>query len=350
MKKKRKQPKYRFSFKNFAKLIYQRQVKKDADTFIIIYGIPRTGKTTLGFNILIPYIKLMKKLHKEGKTTWQPEKRWSDIMKKYFASSSGDMNKKAKNNPDGSFTFIDEGADVVSWMDLMTSEQKELLQLIQKTGKKHMLTILITPSLGLLTKYILARAHYMFILLDEPKENGNRAYLLRNYKVPFLAEKQPFGLNKIIKDLEKNPYLAQNLDRYMIDKTRLVAVARFRKINDKLYSLYDKLVKEPSIMSEKKRVRSIPIIQYQKIKYILDTLLWRLYTNDEKSIAQIERLMTDKFGMRLASRSTIKNWIDKIMALDVKPKFSKENAIKVEKPIKVTDTEDIDIDDTEDID
>ena len=343
----RKKTKYVFSFPNFAKLIYQRQVKKDADTFIIIYGVPRTGKTTLGFRIIIPYIKLMKKLHKEGKNVWQPEDRWSKILKRYFASSSEDMNEKIKNNPDGSFTFIDEGADVVSWMDLMTSEQRELMKLIQKTGKKHILTVLITPSLGLLTKYVLARAHYMFIILDEPHEDGNVAYLLRNYKVPFLAEKQPFGLNKIIRDLEKNPYLAQNLDQYMIDKTRLVAKVKFKKINEKLYSLYDKLVKEPMIMSEKKTKKTVSYVKYQKIKYILDNLLWRLYTNDDKSIAQIQRLMTDKFGVQLVSRSSIENWISKIMALEVKPEFAEEESLKVEKKPEIKEEEDLSIDETE---
>jgi len=122
-----------WTFPNFAKVIYRRQKEKDADTFIIIYGLPRSGKTTLGFNILIPYIKLMRRMYKEGNVEWNPENRWSQHFKRYFATDSEDMNKKVKNNPPGSYVFIDEGIDVVSWMELMTRDQRELMELIQKT-------------------------------------------------------------------------------------------------------------------------------------------------------------------------------------------------------------------------
>ncbi|RKZ28634.1 hypothetical protein DRQ26_00675 [bacterium] len=340
-----------WSFNNFAKLIYLRQKKKDADTFIILYGLPRSGKTTLGFRILIPYIKLMRKLHREGEVKWKPEVKWSHHFKKYFAGDSEDMNRKVKNNPPGSYVFIDEGVDVVSWMELMTREQRELMELIQKTGKRHMLTILITPSLGLLTKYILSRAHYMFIIIDEPSEDGNTAFVLRNYKNPFLAEEQPFGLKNIQKDLKKSPFIAMNkksFSRYMIDRTRVVAAVKFKSINPKIYNLYDKLVKEPSIMRTKKRKKMVSYAQYHKIKYAFDTILYNLYFRDGKSIAQINRLLTDKFGYSLTSRETIQRYINKISALEKRPEIEEnEEIMDTTMESKVGEKEDIKIEDTD---
>ena len=143
----------KWGFNNFARIALKRGIEKQADTFIIIYGIPRSGKTTLGFNIIQPYIQLMKQLSVDNPDLWRPPSRWSELLKKYFALSIEDMNKKTIENPNYSVSFIDEGDDVFSWFDLMKKEQKELLKLIQKTGKKHILTVLITPNLGILTKY-----------------------------------------------------------------------------------------------------------------------------------------------------------------------------------------------------
>ena len=334
------------SFKSFANLIYKRQVEKDADTFIIIYGLPRSGKTTLGFDILDPYIKLMREKSKTNKNLWKPERYWSEHFKKYFASDSEDMNKKIKNNPNGSYTFIDEGIDVLSWMEMMSREQKNLVELIQKTGKKHMLTILVTPNMGLLTKSILTRAHYLFIIMDEPTKEGNYAFMLKNYTNPFLAETQPFGLSRMFKDFKKIPNLTENkyrLYKYMRDRSRLVGVKRFHRFNQKIYKLYDKMVKEPSIMRGSKTKRMIPYAKYHKLDYTFKTILYNLYIRDGKSVAQIHRLLTDKFGSNLISKTTIQTYINKISSLEVKPDLSEDRIIEIKEPKKIEANEDVKI-------
>jgi len=308
-------------------------VEKEADTFIIIYGLPRTGKTTLGFHLLIHYLRLKRRLYEKGKSEWKPENRWSILFKKYFAGDAEDMSKKIMRNPRGSFCFVDEGLDVVSWHHMLEREQKELLELIQKTGEKGMLTILITPSMSLLTKSILARAHYLFIIPDEPTKDGNVSLIFKNWKIPFLAEKNPFGLQDIIDKLVKHPILAEeeHFFDYLKSRRRYMGSLRFKPINRDLYELYRKLVKEPSIMRVRKKRKMVSYARYFKLRYAFETILWRLHNNDGKSFAQIERLLTDKFGNKIISRQSIISYINRISMMEKPPELSDEEIIEVEK-------------------
>jgi hypothetical protein len=338
---------FQFTFQNFAKVICKRQNKKKADTFIIIYGLPRTGKTTLGFNILFPFLKLKRKLRRLGVSEWEIERGWKKLFRKYFATSCEDMGKKAKFNPPGSFTFVDEGLDIVSWHQRLTMEQKDLLELLQKTGKRHQLTVLITPSLSLLTKDILARAHYLFIILSEPGENGNDAYLFKNYTIPFMAEKFPFGLKKIEHDLEKFPFLSADRGsflKYLKDRKRFMGVVKFGNIDKELYELYDKLVKEPSIMRDKRKRKMISFPRWQKLRFMFDTIVYNLYTKDNKTVTQIENLMTDKFGFTLANRELIKTHLNRMSMLEVRPDLDEKEEI-IEPEIKDEEIQDITVDD-----
>lgn len=340
---------YKLTFKNFARLVFARQVKKQADTFVIIYGLPRTGKTTLGFHLAMAYIDVMKEMYKKGKSTWEVPSRWSQIFRNYFATSCLDMIEKLKNNPKGSFVFIDEGLDLVSWHERLTTEQKDLIELIQKTGSKLIFTILITPSISLLTKEILARAHYLFIIPTEPDGEKNTAYIFKNYTIPFMAEKHPFALEGILRDLEKNPYLGSDINTflsYLRDRRRLVGVITFRKIDEKIYNLYEKMIKEPSIMRERQRRRMVSYSKFFKTKYMLETILFNLYTKDNKSIAQLRRLLIDKFGNELASPETIKNAIDRLALMEKTPEElseKEEEILEVEKQIEIKPEEDIEI-------
>jgi len=338
----------KFSFSNFAKIVRKREVEKKSDTFVIIYGLPRTGKTTLGFNLLIPYLRLKKKLYKEGKSKWKIESRWSFIFDKYFASSCEEMHKKIKNNENGSFIFIDEGTDVMSWHSMMTKEQQDLLELLQKTGAKSIFTIFITPSLSLLTKDILTRAHYMFIVPSEPSKKYNTAMLLKNYTVPFLAEKYPFGLKNIIKAVEKYPQLIKDKNRfrnYLHTQDRFIGEYKFSQINQKLYDLYVKKVKMPAMLRTRKKRRMVSYTKYFKLKYMFDTILFNLYTKDNKSIAQINRLLIDKFGSELASRNLIQNHLDSMTNIQIRPKELDEKEEILEKEsIKINEKEDISVD------
>lgn len=328
---------------DFVKMVCKRQKMKEADTFIIIYGLARTGKTTLGFRFLLLYIWLKRKLFKAGLSSWSPENKWSDHFKRYFATTAEDMNYKIKHNPEGSYTFVDEGADVASWHEILTREQKDLIELILKSGKKRQFTILITASFKILTKTLLARAHYLFIITEEPTIRGNSAFLFKNYTIPFLAETNPFGLNRLFKDLEKNSWLIEDASRfagYLKRQKRLIGQVHFNKVSDRLYNLYDRLVKDPSIMRDKKRRQSVSYPIYYKLKYLLDTLLYNLFIKDGKSLAQIQKLLVDKFGSSLATRQLIEGHINKMTSLEVKPSLSEDEIL--EKPVEVLASEDLD--------
>jgi hypothetical protein len=330
-----------------SKLAVKREKLKEADTFIIIYGLARSGKTTLAFKLLMPFLTLKRKLFNEGKSEWLPERKWSMLFKKYFSSDAEGMKENTKNNPKGSFNFVDEGLDVVSWHDRLTKEQKDLIELLQKSGKKCQLTILLLANFSILTKEILARAHYLFIIPKEPSPKGNIAFLFRNYKVPFLAEKNPFGLNRMFKDLARHPFLfeeSRKFIKYLKRQRRLVGQVKFGKLNQKLYDLYDMLVKEPSIMKEHQKRRMVNYAMFYKLKYSFTTLIYNLVTKDGKTIGQIEKLLLDKFGSQLLNRNLIKNWIDKMTALEVKPTLDEQEIIEVEPT--VTEDEDIDVEES----
>ncbi|RKX25719.1 MAG: hypothetical protein DRP47_09355 [Candidatus Zixiibacteriota bacterium] len=333
-----------------ARLAISRYVQKKMDTFVIIYGRPRTGKTTLGFNFFIPYLKLCRRAHNKGYIEFNPERSWKQIFRNYFALSADDMIKKVKRNPRCSPVFIDESLDFLSWHDALSKEQQDLVELLMKTGEKGMFTILITPSLSLLTKDILSRAHYMFLIPNEFNGSKNRAIVLRNYDNPILAEKNPFGVFSLIKKVEKHP-------RFFSDIGNFISLAQtqktfkgwitFRFIKKSIYDLYVKMVKEPLIMQEKRRKRFVSKASFEKLKYMFQTILYNLHEKDGKSLAQIETLLTDKFGKVLLSRQTIAKYIEIIKMLEVQPDLedvSETVEEEIEKRMKKEEIEDIPFD------
>ena len=332
--------------KFFAHLALTRYIEKKKDTFIIIYGKPRTGKTNLGFNFLINYLKLSRKAYKKGLIPFKPPNSWRQIFKRYFTDSAEDMSKKIKHNEEASPVFLDEGQDVLSWHDVLTKEQQDLIELLMKTGKKGNFTILITPQLSLLTKGILARAHYMFIIPHEFRDTKwNSALVLRNYDNPILAEQNPFGIYPIIKKVVKKAGAYSDIDKFInliVKQNTYKGVCPFHFINPKLYDLYDKIVKEPIIMNEKRRKRRYVTRQtYDKLKYMFDNLLYNLNKRDGKTLAQIESLLTDKFGQVLLTRRTIGKYINIIESLQVKPNFNEGDMI--EDVVKIPEDDDTDL-------
>ena len=310
-----------FSIKNFVKRIIWRQNNKNADTFIIIYGPRRSGKTTLGFQILIAYLQAMRREFANKKSSWNVPRSWKKLFKEYFAGDAEDMIRKIKNNPEKSFTFVDEGDDVLSWQHAMEKEQKDLNELILKAGKKKMLTILLVPSISLLQKTQLSNAHYLFIVPDEPRKGKNVAYLFKNHKNPLLREKVPFGLKNIEQDVLKNKRLSSNeaFCHYLTKRDRFITRFFYRAIDQRIYDLYDALVKDPLIMRDRQKRRMVSYSRFNRLQYALDTILHNLYVHDDKNVSQIERLLRDKFGSVLVSRTVIKNHIDKMSVLQVKP-------------------------------
>ncbi len=316
-----------FGFRNFAKIIAKRQKEKNSDTFVIIYGPRRTGKTTLGFNILLPYMKVKRKQFAKGNTTWCIPPRWKTIFKDYFSADTEDVVQKLKNSPEESFLFIDEGIDVVSWQHMMEQAQKNLNEVILKAGKRKLLTILITPSMKLLTKSVLSNAHYLFLVPHEPLNGKNKTYLFRNHENPILRENIPFGFKSIEKDVLKNKFLSQqdNFKRYLKKQPCYITEMNYLPTNPKLYELYDLMVKEPLIMADKIKKGVVPLVKYKKLQYVLDTLLYNLHVGEQRKVSDIHRLMIDKFGFQLLSQPTIKKHLNTISSTHIHPDLPDED-------------------------
>jgi hypothetical protein len=315
-----KQKKRRYlTIRALTKTFIRRQDKKNADTFIIIYGLTRTGKTVLGFRFLLYYFYYMRKLFKAGRVTWDPPHSWRFLFKNFFSMTAEEMNLKIKRNPEGSFNFIDEGVDVLSWQHQLENEQKELVAILQKSGKKKQFTILITPNLSLLTKNILSRARYMMIITGEPdRKRGNYALVLKNSNNPILAENNPFGIKKIIKDILKYPRLAENFESYVRSKREYCGRIYFHDVKPELYALYEKIVKDPSINREKDLSKVISYDKYKRLKYALETLVYNLKIKDLKSVKQIQNLLRDKFGQDILNNIAIREYIAKIENMTAK--------------------------------
>jgi len=296
-----------------ARIVAYRQKHKESDTFIIIYGRRRTGKSTLGLQLLRRYLKVKNKQYREKKTTWKPEHRWAQHFQKYFAGDAMDMLKKIKSLPEESYVFVDEGVDVASWQHAMETEQKNLKELILKAGKRKLLTIFITPSLRLLSKDILAQAHYMLLIDSEPRDDKNVAHVLSNYDDPVLAENNPFGLYPIIKRITRaKRHVPGMLYNLISSSDSYVGSLVYKRLDTRIYELYDALVKEPLIYRQRQRTKYVSKALYDKTNYVLNTVFYNLYTKDNKSLAQLERLATDKFGNTLLSSSTIKRRINQM--------------------------------------
>lgn len=303
--------------------------------------VHNSGKSTLGFNILMPYIQLMRDVasgkYRPGfipkdfpsSKLWDPRPikpdgtraervRWSNIFKENFSGDSFDAAKKIKTNPPGAPNFIDEGLDAASWMNQMSREQQGLVHLLKKSSKKLMPTILITPSMSLLNKEMLRRAEYLFVIIDEPGPDGNYAYQLKNYKNAFLREIMPFGFKDIVKDIEKRKDLhnKKNFDHYLKTRECFVRTIKFKAIDPKIYDLYDKVVKDPLINKSNPSKKFVSLSQHTKLKYMFDTLLFNLHNKDQKSYAQMMSLLTDKFGNSLTTKHTVRTYIERMAAAE----------------------------------
>lgn len=339
--------KYRFTLVNFAKLVVKRQIEKDTDTFVVIYGSRRTGKTTLGFKMLFPYLTLQRKLYRNGRSSWNVPNSWKILFRNYFAGDCEDMLRKIKRNPERSFTFVDEGADVMSWHHMLEKEQQDLVELILKAGKKKLFTIFLTPTMKLLRKEVLANAHYLFIVPQEPRGGCNYAYVFRNYENPILKENIPFGFKKIEDSVLKSPMFSERFfDNLLMSRDRFVTKIKFTKIPENIYNLYDVMVKDPLIMKERRKRKMVSYERFYKLQYMFDNILYNLYVRDGKSLAQIENLLRDKFGDVLLTKPAIKRRLDRIMSMEKKPALSDTSVFEGDEAKEDTELADISLDES----
>jgi len=304
-----------------SRIMRKEKEKKQCDNFVIIYGLWRSGKSNLGMR-LIQHDGLISKhgyrktltglsMHHELSKNW-----WANIFNNHYANTAGEMEAKIKVMPHGSTICVDEGADVASWHLQNTQEQSDMIRLLQKTGKLGHTTIFITPSRSLLTKNILQRAKWMFIIPFEHDGKGNHAYLYRNYSDPARAEKNPFDLNYLFDKVEK--YKKMPTERIYTISNRFTGTTYFRWIHPEIYDQYEKIVKDPH-MFQTVRKRAVPYRTHAQVKYALMSILSNLRTMDDKTYVMMRKLSTTRFGEVLLKEPKIKDLIAEYEGLKETP-------------------------------
>lgn len=110
-------------------------IKRNWDCVILIDGMERSGKSTLGLTCAW-YIS-------EGELTLDN-----------VASDSDDAIRKLERLPDRSVIMIDEGSLIFSSKESMSAEQKKLIKIMNVIGQKNMVFIIVLPSFFDLNKFI----------------------------------------------------------------------------------------------------------------------------------------------------------------------------------------------------
>lgn len=110
-------------------------IKRNWDCVILIDGMERSGKSTLGLTCAW-YIS-------EGELTLNN-----------VASDSDDAIRKLEGLPDRSVIMIDEGSLIFSSRESMSAEQKKLIKIMNVIGQKNMVFIIVLPSFFDLNKFI----------------------------------------------------------------------------------------------------------------------------------------------------------------------------------------------------
>lgn len=132
-------------------------IKRNWDCVILIDGMERSGKSTLGFTIGW-YLS-------EGKITLNN-----------VASDTDDAIRKCTELPDGSILILDEGSLIFSSKDTMRKEQKQLIKILNVIGQKNMVFIIILPSFFDLNKFVAVSRSRMLLHVYANKQMQRGRY------------------------------------------------------------------------------------------------------------------------------------------------------------------------------
>ena len=128
----------------------------------------------------------------------------------------------------------------------------------------------------------------------------------------------------------KMPVLGQteNFENIIRRNQCYIGKIKFRAVDQKIYDQYEKLVKEPLFYLNKEKGKSVSYARYKKLDYFFKTLLHNLYSKEEFSLKRMERNMIDKFGDTLITAPTIQKYINRMAAIENKPKHVKDDVLE----------------------
>jgi len=203
---------------------------------------------------------------------------------------------------------------------MMSAEQSNLLQLLQKTGEKRLVIIIITPTYKMFTKRFFARSHYLFIIPSEAKLKGNYALAYKNYTDPVYAEARPYDLKELFEEAEKKrPF---NIERKYTSSDCFLDYFKYNWVDKKIYNLYCQIVKDP-VRDEVIGSRSIPYQVHMKNWYRFGVLLYNLRKYLKKEGVGYKNMVSDlgfdTFGNKVITEDFIRDMVDSITALKKPP-------------------------------
>lgn len=134
-------------------------IRRNWDCVILIDGMERSGKSTLGMTCGWYLAK--------GKFGYEN-----------VASDSDDAIRKCESLPDKSVLMLDEGSLIFSSKDTMKAEQKKLIKIMNVIGQKNMIFIVVLPSFFELNKFIAVnRSRFLLhVYTDKKMRRGKFTY------------------------------------------------------------------------------------------------------------------------------------------------------------------------------
>ena len=331
-----------FSFSWLAQQVLRRQaVRKDC--IIIISGDRRQGKSNWGLKLIRAYIRLRR--------AQDPNFTWS--WKKNFPLSRTSAMKMAETLPQKNFIFYDEGGDQFYRQETNKRSQRELVKFLNKSGMKMHLTIIVWPDVYTLDPKIVNMAQLLVIVpyraeamipcrsgsatTYKPESICSFAFVYGRSNNPFNYDK--FGIEKIRKKLTgpkagvrsmlptmngemtvdhegervKIRYPLE-LFKFLRSMPTFCMMHKFQPVNKRFEDVYIKNVKDLQLKANRED-DYISQAEYERLRVQYRTLLYNLYTRDDKSLAQLERLHIDTKGNHVRSVSGIKHDIDSMKAM-----------------------------------
>ena len=314
----------RFGFRWLAQEIIKRQIY-EKDMIIIVTGDRRMGKSTWALKLIRQYILLRRKAKNGFTWSWKTNFPISRTAAQTLASVI-----------EMSFVFYDEGGDQFYRQETTKKAQRDLIKFMNKCGVKKNLTIINWPDVFTLDAKILNMAQLLVIVPYRAENICAWAFLYGRSNNPLNYDK--FGIEKIRKKLlsptkghakihipsmggkttvikdgkEVEVLYPKELFKFLRAIPTFMKSHKFGPLEKEFEAKYIKKVKEPQLMAHGDD-DYVNIVQYHKLELQYNTLLHNLYTRDDKSYAQIERLhISPNDGTHLKSTTAIKKAIDSV--------------------------------------
>lgn len=211
--------------------------KKDWDGVILIDGLERVGKSTLGITIAY-YLS-------DG-----------NFSVKNICADNNEVIQKIESLSDKSVLLVDEGSLVFNSRDAMQKEQKKLIKILNVVGQKNLIIIVILPSIFDLNKSIAIRRSKFLLhcYADKQLTRGRFAYFGE------VAKRKLFTVGK------------KNFDSYIYPKRSQNELGRFTDFNPLGQEYLD--TKKRSLLSALHEGNSKPQVTYKMevMKEVIDNI------------------------------------------------------------------------------